>query len=241
MKSILTTICLLFTLITISQAQTIENLKAVFKDGMATITYDLVGIPGRVLYRVDLYGSHDNFSNKLIQVSGEVGTNLRVGKQKKIEWAVEKELGKTDESITFQIKADWVGTEAYLPIVFTNPTGGFERRGHGVILTWIGGKLGTEKVLTLYKGTQLVATIATTVNIRTHTWTFPKNLEKGDGYTFRLDSPGDSGVSNPFTIKAKTPLWVKLTPVIVLVAVIPFLGGSSTNDKESLPDSPNPN
>ena len=127
MKSIAhqTTLCFLLSFPTLlCLGQTAENIKATFKDGKAIITYELIGVPGRVLYKVDLYASYNNFSEPLKLVIGDVGMNVRAGKWKKIEWEAAKEMGKADDSITFQIKSDWISTPSDKPITFLNPNGG---------------------------------------------------------------------------------------------------------------------
>lgn len=217
--------------------QSTENIQSTFKDGRATITYDLVGVPGKELYAVDIYSSHDNFGSPLKLVSGAVGKNIRAGKGKKIEWEAAQEAPNYNESITFRIKTDWMFTPTVQPIVFTNPTRGFIRRGRAIIIEWKGGISGSEKDLELYRGTELVATIHKNT-IWTYTWTIPSDLKKGKGYTFRLTGPGETGVSNEFKVKSKIPLLLKLSPVIVAAAIIPFLGGSKS--EKGLPNAPLP-
>src|SRR5262245_16667782 len=71
--------------------QSVENLTSVFKDGNATITYDLVGFRAKELYIVDLYSSHNNFLRPLKMVSGDVGKNIAEGTGKRIEWKASQE------------------------------------------------------------------------------------------------------------------------------------------------------
>ena len=81
MKSILAGFFFLYS--TSIQAQTIQNVNAVFSDGMVTITYDLVDSNFKRKYKVGLAGSHNNFERALARVTGDVGDNIIPGTGKK--------------------------------------------------------------------------------------------------------------------------------------------------------------
>ena len=78
-------------------------------------------------------------------------------------------------------------------------------------------------------------------NVWLYRWTVSTDLPKGDDYTFRLSGEGETLVSNTFGIKAKVPLLVKLSPLLLVAAVIPFLNKSeNTSTIGPLPGAPDP-
>lgn len=222
-----------------SFAQSAENVSFLMKDGHVEISYDLIGIVNRDLYVVSVYGSHNDFSSPLIFVTGDVGKNVRPGKRKKIDWELAKEAPGFNGDITFRFSIDWVLTTTVLPITFSNPSGGSIRKGRAIIIEWQGGIYGPEKTLELYKGTKLIATVGSTT-IREVTWTLPDSIRKGRHYQFRLTGPNENATSPFFHIRAKTPLLLKLSPLLVAAAVIPFINGSKSSKADSLPGAPLP-
>jgi len=218
-----------------SQGQTIENLNAIFTDGNATITYDLVGFKAKELYLIDLYASYNDFYSPLKLVRGDVGKNITEGKGKKIEWKASEEAKTAGENITFQIKT----TLLFQPMEFINPSGGAIRRGHTTIVEWRGGFIDNEKELELYHYEKKVASLGKMKGVWQYTWEIPKDMEKGDGYSLKLVGGTESLTSSTFRIKPRTPLLLKLSPLFVAAAIIPFLGGKSTTS-EALPNAPIP-
>jgi hypothetical protein len=218
-------------------AQSAENITATFKDGIATITYDLVSPKTNELYRVDLYASYNEFNAPLALVSGDVGRNLKAVKGKKREWKAFQESGSSKDDITFKIKIVLM----FQPLEFINPTGGAIRRGHTTIIEWQGGYINNEKELELYHWEKKIASLGKVKGVWQYTWTIPKDLEKGDGYSLKLTGGDESLVSNTFRVKPRTPLLLKLSPVFAAAAIIPFLGGSGGPSKgNELPAAPNP-
>src|SRR6266850_4032298 len=84
-----------------SLSQSIENVKASFRDGKVTVVYDLTGGKPNQKYSLQLFGSHNNFNSPLTQVSGDVGQNIGSGKEKKIEWNAKLELDEFKGNIAF--------------------------------------------------------------------------------------------------------------------------------------------
>jgi hypothetical protein len=217
------------------KAQIVQNTVADFKDGHATITYDLIGFKAKELYLVDVYCSHNDFSSPLKLVTGDVGKNIKEGKGKKIEWKAAEEAGAYKEPLTFHVKIALL----FQPLEFINPTGGAIRRGHTTIIEWQGGFTDNEKELELYKGSERVASLGKMKNVWQYSWQIPKDIEKGSDYTLKLTGGSESLTSSAFRIKPRIPLLLKLSPLFVAAAIIPFLGGSKTSEK-ALPNAPLP-
>jgi hypothetical protein len=231
--------CFLMTFFILNcRGQFAENITPVFKNGHATITYDLIGLKAKETYIVSVYASYNNFNSPLVLVSGDVGKNIQEGKGKKIEWKASEEAGNYKGDITFRINVALLFT----PLEFINPTGGAIRRGRTTTIEWRGGYISNDKVLELYKGSERIATLAKVKNVWLYKWLIPKDLEKGNDYTLKLSGGNESLVSNPFRIKRRTPLLLKLSPLFAAAAIIPFLGGteSSGSNTLTLPGAPDP-
>jgi hypothetical protein len=216
--------------------QTVENITSVLKDGVATVTYDLIGFKAKETYLVNLYSSYNEFSFPLKMVSGDVGKDIKEGKGKKIEWKAVQEAPNYKGELTFRVQI----TLNFQPLEFINPTGGSIRRGQTTIIEWQGGYSENEKELELYQYDKKVASLGKMKGVWQYTWKISKDLLKGDGYTLKLVGKTESVLSGEFRIKPGTPLLLKLSPLFVTAAIIPFLGGSKTSEK-ALPNAPSPN
>ena len=221
-------------------AQSIQNVKATPQDGKVIVLYDLIGGKPEQKYTIDLFASHNNFSAPLTEVSGDVGKNITPGTGKKIIWDAALELTTYKGDITFKVK----GEAITLPFAFKKPAkGGSVRRGKNTSVEWEGGKPTQHIKLELYKGTELVNSIAETGNTGQYNWSIPKKTSKGS-YTLKLNAGQETVNSQPFKIKSKIPFIVKMLPVVVVggvVAVFVFRCGdcSTSNDLPIAPDPPN--
>jgi hypothetical protein len=68
------------------------------------IYYDLAETKSGELYDVSVYASTDNFSQKLRNVSGNVGKNISAGSQK-IVWNAQKSLPEYENDVSFEVRA----------------------------------------------------------------------------------------------------------------------------------------
>ncbi len=89
-----------------SQAQQVQNVKAVQTNEDVIVTYDLADT--KPVY-VSLYYSKDGgntFSPELKQVVGDVKANVKPGPNKKISWSAGKELVVFDGDLVFKVEAN---------------------------------------------------------------------------------------------------------------------------------------
>src|SRR5258706_12104077 len=89
-------------------AQSIQNVKATFQDGKATIVYDLTSGKTNQKYSLELFSSHNNFSTPLASLSGDIGKSITSGTGKKIIWNAAEELGEYHGDITFRVKGSLI-------------------------------------------------------------------------------------------------------------------------------------
>jgi hypothetical protein len=83
---ILLVICFSLVQIPVSLAQQFTNLKTFFNGERVVITYDLEAMDDDEHYRVDLFSSHDNYTEPLTHVTGNVGYNVVAGKGHRVIW-----------------------------------------------------------------------------------------------------------------------------------------------------------
>jgi uncharacterized protein YdhG (YjbR/CyaY superfamily) len=101
-----TLIAALFLLPFFSQAQQVQNVKAIQTNEDVIVTYDLADT--KPVY-VSLHYSKDGgttFSPELRQVSGDVKANVKPGANKKISWNAGKELVVFDGDLVFKVEAN---------------------------------------------------------------------------------------------------------------------------------------
>lgn len=236
--------CIACLVVLETAAQQIENLEATFdKDkGKVVIHYDLIGGNPNGKYNVDLYSSHNTYLNPLNLVAGDVGKRISGGPNKEILWEAGKELGTFQGELTFKVKVEVLP----LPFEFISPAmSSSVRRGKSTNVQWEGGTPGQTIKLEAYRGTERVAEVAETKNTGEYSWKVPGDLAKGSGYTLRILGGDQSVNGRAFSVKAKMPLLLKLSPLIIGAAIIPFLGGSGGGEtppaSEQLAAAPNPN
>lgn len=225
------------------QAQTIQNVKASFQDGKAFVTYDLIGGKAGQKYAFDLYSSHNNYITPLRRVVGDIGKNIDLGTDKKIEWDAAGELGAFKGDITFKVRGEPIA----MAFSFKTPAeGGFVRRGKTTVVQWDGGKQDQNVQLELFEGSERIQSFAETKNNGSYTWELPKDMKMGS-YTLKLKAGQETTQSGAFTVKSKIPMLLKLAPILVLAGVAAALsgggggGGTVTPEKSSdLPAAPGP-
>src|SRR5258708_39249685 len=98
-------VLIVFLSCSFSYAQSIQNVKASpLQDGKVTVTYDIIGGKANQKFIIELYGSHNNFSSPLIQVTGDVGKDIFGGPGKRIVWSASDELDDYKGEVNFRIK-----------------------------------------------------------------------------------------------------------------------------------------
>jgi hypothetical protein len=213
----------------IAFSQSIENVSAKFADGKVSITYDLKGKETQE-YEIRVYSSHNQFSVTLRNVSGEVGRKIKSGTGKLIEWDA-NELVNYNGELTFKLRGEVMAGG----LRFSNPVVGSSfRRGKTASIKWEGGKQNDNAQIELLKGGQKISSAPAFKNLGSYDYPFPADLQKGNDYTLRLLTSGQTIVSPVFAVKSKIPLLLKLSPIVVVAAVVGFLGGGG-GDTPSTP------
>lgn len=233
---------LIFSML-LASAQELQNTRASYANGQVLISYDLASVNPEQKYNIQLFASHNGFASPLSLVTGDIGKGISTGTSKEIKWDAAKELGTFRGQLSFKVVAEMVP----LPFAFRNPAvGAALRQGKKSIVEWRGGVPGHEVRLEVYQGSTRVSSLGEVTNTGTYTWTVPKDLEKGEGYTLKISEGEVSARSELFIVKPKVPLLLKLSPLLLGAAILPFVGGSEppepiTEDHTPLSPAPQPN
>jgi hypothetical protein len=169
---------------------------------------------------------------------------LLAGYGKRIEWEAKSELKEFDGDITFEIRAQVIAA----PLKVIGPSiGASHRRGKSMDIQWKGGRPGELVKLELLKGGSMVANIGEISNNSSYAWTIPKSISSGSDYQVKLSTSGTVITSDNFKIKKRTPLIVKVLPVLAVGAGVYVLLSAGGNEQEpgpvggsDLPSPPDP-
>jgi Ser-Thr-rich glycosyl-phosphatidyl-inositol-anchored membrane family len=227
---------MLLLLAFVVSGQTIENVAATFADGKVIVTYDIKANNPKQQYKIDLYSSHNGYSYALKNVTGDAGSNITSG-TKRIVWDATTELETYSGQVTFKVKGE------ILPLAFsfiTPSSTGSMRRGKSNLIKWEGGAPGQNVKLELYEGDTRVTDIADTKNTGQYTWAVPKDFKTGKNYTLRIANGTQTVNSTAFAVKPKVPLLLKVSPLLIIGAVIIFWPDSPPPPEDKLAGAPNP-
>jgi Ser-Thr-rich glycosyl-phosphatidyl-inositol-anchored membrane family protein len=207
-------------------AQSITNVQASLSGKMVIISYDLTTPEDGQKFDVEIKSSNDGFATKLVEVTGDVGSNQSAGNGKKITWDARKELGAFVGDISFEITA----TVTFTPLKFVQPSvGSGIKIGKPYTIEWKGGALDRNLKLELLKNDRQVMDIGNIDNSGSYTWNVPKTMEKGDQFKFKLldpTQPDDAIMSAQFKLKKMSMLvYVGAGVAVVGIAAAVLLGG----------------
>ncbi len=222
-------------------AQKIENVKATINGDDIIITYDLTGKEGQE-FKINLYASNSNFSKPIIKASGDIGSKITPGKDKRVVWNAKNELPEYKGDLVIEVRGEaGVIASSVRPLSFLSPTGGNVKRGKILSISWTGGTPTENVDLSLMKDGAVSEKIADQSNNGVHSWQVPKGTKPG---TYQLKLTGTSSgfaMSPNFKVKPKTPFIVKILPFLAVggVAAVLLSGGSKKADDLPVPPEPN--
>lgn len=190
-------------------------------------------------FLVQIYSSQDNFTAALTRVSGDVGSEVSAGVDKKITWDITKELGDFKGDIQLELRG-----RVYVPFVKIKDIEKDEvfKRGKNYPINWTSGNLSGQVNIELFnEDNERIWGENNVSNIGKFDWYIPGNVKKGHNYTLKFTNAKDRNdvvFSQPFTIKPKIPLLAKAGAIVVVVAVVGVLVNSSDKSSGEKKDAP---
>jgi len=215
-------------------SQKVENTRAEVVGDKIIVTYDLIQGEQGDSYAVSLFSSFNNFRSALTQVSGDVGSGVKLGLGKKITWEAKQEMGSYRGSVTFEVEAVLVA-----PLMLKSPIES-SKRGAKVPLVWRGGNQQKNVKIELLKEGEVVAIIDNVANQGTYEWQMSSAVKAGKDYSVRLTNGSETATSPPFDVKRKIPVWALVAvPVVVAgVLLLPKSSSDSLTKTDRLPAPP---
>lgn len=224
------------SLLNLTHAQTLENINASFDGERLTVSYILSYAEVNQKFKIDLFSSHDNYSQP-IEVTGDAGENVLPGRTKLVIWDAKSTLpSEFDGDIRIKIKA----TKMAAPKLSIEPLAlKTYKKGRTISMKWTGGYASDKITIELQKNKVTDLRVAEFIdNTGAYNWKIPKSV-KGKNYKLVLTSTSNTTepvASNEFKVKPRTPLLVKILPVLVAGGVAVFLSGGGTGDSSGTSD-----
>jgi hypothetical protein len=235
---------LIFSLLTGSSAlaQLFNITKAERQGDNLIVYYDLLDSITNRTYTINVYNSLDNFINPLTKISGDLGLEVKPGGNRKIVWRAKEELGA---EFTGDLSLEVRG-KIYIPFVKLDGFDDYKKfkRQRDYKITWTGGRGNSVLNFDLYRGEKKITTFPNIANVGQYTLKFDANVRPGSNYKLKVsDAKNKDDVlwTDKFRIKRKTPLLIKIIPLVGIGAVATTLGGTTTNNDIIDPPTPKEN
>lgn len=188
------------------------------------VHYDLDDSNPNNEYQLSLFASRDNFASALTKVTGDIGSEVKPGTDKKVRWNAREELGNYKGRLSLEIRG-----KVFIPFVKLQnleTKQGF-KRGTSRALSWKPGNTNPINV-ELFKGGQRVDGAMNIPNNGGHPFYFPSHAKPGDDYRLRFTdtkNPDDVVYSPAFKVKPKLPFLLKVLPIAAVAGGLVFLAG----------------
>jgi hypothetical protein len=223
-----------FLIIHSSQAQvfTINHLEKA--DTKINIFYDLVDTVVSRSYTIALFSSADNFISPLQKVKGDVGLEVKPGRNKKIVWDAKDELGaEFDGSVNLEVRG-----RVYIPFIQLDGLNAVFRRLTPTEITWTGGTEQNILNIDLYKGDEKIISFPNIANVGHYKITIPYSVKPGKDYRLRITDYKNKDqivFSQPLEVTRKFPTALKIMP-FVLIGMGTIIATSCSPGTENIPD-----
>lgn len=208
------------------------------------VHYDLESSNPNHEFSISLFSSKDNFSAPLTKVTGDVGNEIKAGKDKKIIWDVIAELGSFKGDLELEVRG-----KIFVPFLRLT---GFDasknyKRGKSYPLVWTSGNMGGQVDIELYDGQTRVTSDRGVANSGKFEWVIPASVKPGSNYRLKFTNTKEREeviYTKEFRIVPKMPMAVKALIGLAVVgggaAAALVGGGGGGNDQTPPSDLPGP-
>jgi len=222
-----------------ARAQEFSIKKVEIAGDKVFVFYDLIDTISSRTYTINLYSSRDSYVSPLVRVDGDLGLEVKPGRNRRITWNAKDELGADFEGkVGLEVKG-----KLYVPFIRFQ---GFKdhivrKRGVPFDIVWSGGRANSLINFELLKDDKLINVPQNNVaaSVGKATIRIPKNIKPGDNYRFRIiDSKNKDDVvyTDAFRVKRKIPLVLQVLPVLVVGSVIYII----TRQEDPVPEIADP-
>lgn len=224
---------LLFSVCTSGQKLEIDWIE--IPDNKVVVHYLLDDPNPNHQYLVSLFSSQDNFTTALTNVTGDVGTEIKPGREKSITWDITKEFPSFKGNLIFELRG-----RVFVPFVkLTRFEGGrVYKRGRNYPLNWTSGNLSGQINIELFKGQERIPVENNVPNVGKYQWRISSGIKKGNDYRLKFTNSKDRNdfvYSEVFSIKPKVAFMIKALSVATISAGILFIAGSGGSGESSIP------
>ncbi|NJN41030.1 MAG: hypothetical protein HC811_01040 [Flammeovirgaceae bacterium] len=188
-------------------------------------------------YLLSLYTSRDNFAAPVVKVTGDVGSGIKPGSNKKIEWSIIQDYGAYKGKIALEIRG-----RIFIPFAKFSNTSFSEsyKRGKSYTIHWNPGANDPINI-ELYKGESRVSGEVNKPNTGSYVFQVPSKTKPGKDYRLKFTSTRNSDevlYSSVFAVKPKTSMVIKVVPIVVagVVAYLLIPKPDEDIDDPPLPD-----
>ena len=226
----------LFLLPLLSNGQNFTITRVEVVADKVNLYYDLADSDPSRGYTIKVFSSKDNYITALEKVSGDVGLEVKVGGNRKIVWNAKEELGPDfNGKVALEVRG-----RIYIPFIRLDNMYESMKRGKPYKVTWTGGTQQNILNFDLYKGESKVTSFPNVSNVGYNTFVLPTSVKPSKDYRFIITDTRNKDqivLSEPFAVKRKVPLLLKVVPVILLGGAIAALS-KGTSGPENIPNPP---
>ncbi len=227
-------------------SQTVVIKKIELAGEKVIVHYDLEDNNPNNEYQVSLYASKDKYSAPLVKVKGDIGSDVKAGIGRRVEWNLLEEYGGYKGKLSLEIRG-----KVFVPFVRLKDfdTKKTYKRGKSYPVAWRPGNTNPIHI-ELFSGTQKVGGELNHPNNGSYSMAIGSRVKPGKDYRLKItDSKKSDEIiySDYFSVAPKIPFIVKLIPALAVVGGVVFLvgsGGTNPNQeiilKEQIADPPLP-
>ncbi len=207
-------------------AQTVTISKVELAGDKIIVYYKLENSNPSTNFLLNLYGSNDNFAAPLAKVTGDIGSEVKPGLNRKVEWNIRQEYGNYKGKLALELRG-----KVYVPFVKLQNfmVAASYKRGKIHDVLWTPGNSDPVNV-ELFKGNERVQGSMSQPNNGAFGLNIPGNTKTGSDYRLKISSAKNNEeiIYSPyFKIKPKIPFVLKaLVPLALAGGSIVLLGGA---------------
>jgi hypothetical protein len=237
MKHCLSLLALICFISISSRSQTVSISKIELVKELVIVHYDLDDSNPNNEYQINLFASKDKFSAPLVKVRGDVGPDVKPGKDRRIEWNLSDEYAQFKGKLSVEIRG-----KVFVPFVKLRnfDTSKKYKRGKSYDISWRPGNTNPIHI-ELYRGSQRVSGELNHPNNGAFALSIGSKVKPGKDYRLKItDSKRTDDIvySEYFKVSPKIPLGVKLIPVVAVGAGLAFIISSSSSSSDEIKNPP---